>query len=95
MRDFEPPRLTRMDRPAQRFEGFEEKRSNKVRLKSPRLGPLHLFLDCKEPIRTHRLLRERVPIEQGLEMVVVQGLVDLCRKTSTHIRRGHRTEWPP
>ena len=75
--DLEAARFARMDRAAERLEGLQEERADEVGLEAAGLGLLHLLLHGEEPLGAHRLLGQGVAVEECLEVVVVEGVVDL------------------
>ena len=82
--DLESPGFATVDRAAELVECLQEERPHEERLKAAGFGPLHLFLHRVEPIRRHRFLRQGVAVEQRLQVVVVEGVVDLLRQAGTH-----------
>ena len=78
-----PSQLAGVDRTAELLERLEEEGTDEIGLQASCFGFLHFFLHGVEPIGTHGLLRQRIPVEQRLQMVVVQRLVDLeCQPRS-------------
>jgi hypothetical protein len=65
---------------------LRKKGPHEVRLQPARLGLLHLLLDLEQPIRAHRLLGQRVAVEQALQVVVVEGVVDPRREPGADLR---------
>ena len=71
------PGFARIHRAAERLERLQEERADEVGLEAAGLGLLHLFLHREEPLGAHRLLGEGVAVEERLEVVAVEGVVDL------------------
>ncbi len=73
-----------VDRAAELVERLQEERPHEERLEPAGLGPFHLLLHREEPIRRHRLLGQGAAVEQRLEVVVVEGVVDLLRQLGAY-----------
>jgi hypothetical protein len=71
MGNLEAPDFAGMRRATKRIEGFQEKRPDEIRLQAAGFGLLHFFLHDEETLRAHRLLCERVAVEQRLQVLVV------------------------
>jgi hypothetical protein len=66
------------------LERLQEEGADEERLEPSGLGLLHLLLHREEPLRVHRLLRERVAVEERLRRWSwSSALVDLL------VRRAH------
>ena len=87
--DLEAAGLARIHRAAERVERLQEERAHEVRLEAPGLGLLHLLLHREEALGAHRLLGERVAVEDDFEVVAVEGVVDLL------VRRARTSGWSP
>ena len=81
--DLEAPVLARMRCASDRVEGLQEECPHEKRLKTAGFGLLHLLLDGEESVSAHRLLRERVAVQERLKMIVVESLVDLLGEART------------
>src|SRR5262249_10085398 len=77
VRNFKAAVFTGMRRPAKGVDGLQEKRSHEERLKTARLSFLHFFLNCKQAVGAHRLLRKRIAVQERPEVLAVESLVDL------------------
>jgi len=69
-----------------RIERLQKKRAHEVWLEPPGFRFLHLFLDREEAVRAHRLLGERVAVQECLEMLAVERLVDFFRQAGADFR---------
>lgn len=65
---------------------LQEECPHEERLEPAGFGFLHLLLDRKESVGAHRLLGERVAVQERLEMIVVECLVDLLGEARTDFR---------
>src|SRR5712692_838907 len=86
MRDLVTARFAGMRRPAECIQRPEKERAHEIRLESPRLGLLHLLLHGEKALRAHCFLREGVAVEQGFQMLAVQGLVDFLHQAGANLR---------
>src|SRR4029077_1653550 len=69
-----------------RVQRLQEKCPYEERLEAPRFGFLHFLLNGKEAVGAHRLLGERVSIQERLEVIVVERLIDLLCEAGTDFR---------
>ena len=81
MRDLEAGGLSRMDRTAQRLEGFHKERAHEIRLEPAGLSFLHLILHGEKALRAHRFLRESVAIEDVAKFVAIEGILNALAET--------------
>ena len=76
--DLEAGGFARMNRAAERLEGFHEEGADEVGLEAAGLGLFHLLLHREEALGAHGFLREGVAVEDVAKLVVVEGVVDLA-----------------
>src|SRR5579871_125499 len=84
VRDLEPPGFALANRAAEQPKCFEEEALDEMRLKTARLGPFHLFADFAHLRCVHRVVRQRSFLDQLLDVLAVQGVVDLLRHLRAH-----------
>ena len=84
--DLEARGFARMRCASDRVKRLKEECPHEERLEPTRFGFFHLLLDGKESVGAHRLLGERVAIQERLEVIVVECLVDLLGETGTDLR---------
>ena len=84
--NLEAPGLARMRCASDRVKRLQEECPHEERLEAAGFGLLHLLLDGEESVGAHRLLGERVAIQERLEVIVVECLVDLLGEARTDFR---------
>ncbi len=84
--DLEAGGLSRIHRTAQRRKGFHEESADEVGLEAAGLGFFHLLLHCEEALGAHAFLGQGVAVEDGAQVVVVEGVLDALAEPGADVR---------
>ena len=86
MGDLEAGGLARVHGTAQRCEGFHEEGADEVGLEAAGLGLFHLLLHREEALGAHGFLGQGVAVEDGAQVVVVEGVLDALAEPGADVR---------